>query len=67
MTPEPLVYVMSFEDDKMFGANLHYLNPAIRGAVAGSLASKVGVNFRAIAKMYSQLFYSNIDGIYSSA
>ena len=61
----PLVYVMSFEDDKMFGANLHYLNPAIRGAVAGSLASKVGVNFRALQKCIHSYFYSNIDGMYT--
>ncbi len=38
----PLVYVMDFQEDKMLGGNLHYLNPSYRGGVAQGLVNKVG-------------------------
>lgn len=36
----PLVYIMDIQGDRLFGANLHYLNPDYRDAVAGSLINK---------------------------
>ena len=39
----PLVYVMDFQEDKMLGGNLHYLNPSYRGGVAQGLVNKVGM------------------------
>ena len=39
----PLAYVMDFQEDKMLGGNLHYLNPSYRGGVAQGLVNKVGV------------------------
>ena len=38
----PLAYVMDFQEDKMLGGNLHYLNPSYRGGVAQGLVNKVG-------------------------
>ena len=38
----PLVYVMDFQQDKMLGGNLHYLNPSYRGGIAQGLVNKVG-------------------------
>tara|TARA_R100000234_G_scaffold109233_1_gene81039 strand:- start:256 stop:732 length:477 start_codon:yes stop_codon:yes gene_type:complete len=38
----PLVYVMDFQEDKMLGSNLHYLNPNYRGGIAQGLVNKVG-------------------------
>jgi hypothetical protein len=38
----PLVYIMDIQEDRLFGANLHYLNPDYRDAVAGSLINKKG-------------------------
>ena len=38
----PLVYVMDFQEDKMLGGNLHYLNPSYRGGIAQGLVNKVG-------------------------
>ena len=36
----PLVYVMDFQEDKMLGGNLHYLNPDYRDGVAKGLINK---------------------------
>ena len=37
----PLVYVMDFQEDKLLGGNLHYLNPDYRDEVAKGLINKV--------------------------
>ena len=59
----PLVYVLSFQDDKIFGANLHYLSPSYRGALAGALVDKVGAVLP--KKTYHSYFYTNISGMYT--
>ena len=33
---------MDFQEDKMLGSNLHYLNPNYRGGIAQGLVNKVG-------------------------
>ena len=38
----PLVYVMDFQEDKMLGGNLHYLNPSYRWNCTG-IVNKVGM------------------------
>ena len=38
----PLVYVMEYQNDKLLGGNLHYLNPSYRGEIARGLVNKVG-------------------------
>lgn len=38
----PLAYILEIQEDRMLGANLHYLNPDYRDAVAGSLINKKG-------------------------
>lgn len=62
----PLAYIMDVQSDatgaKLFGANLHYLNPGIRGGVAGSLLNKVGATLP--PKTIHSYFISNISNIY---
>ena len=33
----PLVYAMEYQNDKLLGGNLHYLNPSYRGTIAKNL------------------------------
>ena len=54
----PLVYVMDFQEDKMLGGNLHYLNPSYRGGVAQGLVNKVGVTLP--KKTLHKYFISNM-------
>jgi len=58
----PLVYVMDFQEDKMLGGNLHYLNPDYRDGIAKSLINKVGAILP--KKTLHRYFYSNIGDIF---
>ena len=58
----PLSYILDYRDDKLFGANLHYLNPSYRDAVAGSLINKYGATLP--KKTLHSYFLSNIGDIY---
>ena len=58
----PLVYVMEFQQDKMLGGNLHYLNPDYRDGVAKGLANKTSLILP--KKTLHRYFYSNIGDIF---
>ena len=58
----PLVYVMDFQEDKLLGGNLHYLNPDYRDGVAKGLINKVGAILP--KKTLHRYFLSNIGDIF---
>ena len=58
----PLVYVMDFQQDKMLGGNLHYLNPDYRDGVAKGLVNKTSLILP--KKTLHRYFYSNIGDIF---
>ena len=58
----PLVYVMEFQQDKMLGGNLHYLNPDYRDGVAKGLVNKTSLILP--KKTLHRYFYSNIGDIF---
>jgi hypothetical protein len=58
----PLVYVMEFQQDKMLGVNLHYLNPDYRDGVAKGLVNKTSLILP--KKTLHRYFYSNIGDIF---
>jgi hypothetical protein len=58
----PLVYVMDFQEDKLLGGNLHYLNPDYRDGIAKSLINKVGAILP--KKTLHRYFFSNIGDIF---
>ena len=58
----PLVYVMDFQEDKMLGGSLHYLNPDYRDGIAKSLINKVGAILP--KKTLHRYFFSNIGDIF---
>ena len=53
----PLAYIIEITGTRVLGANLHYLNPSIRGEVAASLINKKQVDF---SEGYSKLIHSYI-------
>ena len=53
----PLAYIIEISSTRILGANLHYLNPAIRGEVAASLINKQQVDF---SEGYSKIIHSYI-------
>ena len=53
----PLAYIIEITSTRVLGANLHYLNPALRGEVAASLINKKQVDF---SEGYSKLIHSYI-------
>ena len=53
----PLAYIIEISSTRVLGANLHYLNPAIRGEVAASLINKQQVDF---SEGYSKIIHSYI-------
>ena len=55
----PLAYIIEITGTRVLGANLHYLNPGIRGEVAASLINKKQVDF---SVGYSKLIHSYIPG-----
>ena len=58
----PLAYIMKYEEDKLLGANLHYLNPDYRDGVARGLINKVSA--RVPEKTLHRYFFSNIGDIF---
>ena len=58
----PLVYVMDFQQDKMLGGNLHYLNPDYRDGIAKGLINKVGAILP--KKTLHRYFFNNIGDIF---
>ena len=58
----PLVYVMDFQEDKLLGGNLHYLNPDYRDGIAKGLINKVGAILP--KKTLHRYFFSNIGDIF---
>ena len=58
----PLVYVMEYQNDKLLGGNLHYLNPDYRDGVAKGLINKVGAILP--KKTLHRYFLSNIGDIF---
>ena len=58
----PLVYVLEYQQDKILGANLHYLNPDYRDGIAKSLINKVGAILP--KKTLHRYFLSNIGDIF---
>ena len=58
----PLVYVMDFQEDKLLGGNLHYLNPDYRDEVAKDLINRVGAILP--KKTLHRYFFSNIGDIF---
>jgi len=55
----PLAYIIEITGTRVLGANLHYLNPALRGQLAASLINKKQVDF---SVGYSKLIHSYIPG-----
>ena len=41
----PLAYIIEITGTRVLGANLHYLNPSLRGQLAASLINKKQVDF----------------------
>ena len=58
----PLVYVMEYQNDKLLGGNLHYLNPDYRDGIAKGLINKVGAILP--KKTLHRYFLSNIGDIF---
>ena len=58
----PLVYVMEYQNDKLLGGNLHYLNPSYRGTIAKNLINRVGAILP--KKTLHRYFFSNIGDIF---
>ena len=58
----PLAYILEYRGDKILGANLHYLNPSYRDAVAGSAINKYGQSMP--KKTIHSYFFSNMGDIY---
>ena len=58
----PLVYVMEFQQDKMLGGNLHYLNPDYRDGIAKGLVNKTSLILP--KKTLHKYFYSNMGNIF---
>ena len=55
----PLAYIIEITGTRVLGANLHYLNPSLRGELAASLINKKQVDF---SVGYSKLIHSYIPG-----
>ena len=58
----PLVYVMEYQNDKLLGGNLHYLNPSYRDTISKNLINRVGAILP--KKPLHRYFYSNIGDIF---
>ena len=58
----PLAFILEKKDDKMIGANIHYLNPDYRGGVAESLLNKTNTYFP--KKTLHSYLYTNVSGAY---
>ena len=58
----PLVYVMEYQNDKILGANLHYLSPDYRDGIAKGLLNKTSAILP--KKTLHRYFFSNIGDIF---
>ena len=58
----PLVYVMEYQNDKILGSNLHYLNPDYRDGIAKGLLNKTSAILP--KKTLHRYFFSNIGDIF---
>ena len=62
----PLAYLFDVTSDRIMGANLHYLNPALRGQLASSLINKKQVDFSiSYSKLIHSYFPGNMGDMYS--
>jgi len=62
----PLTYIFDITSSRIMGANLHYLNPAIRGQLAASLINKEQVNFSiGYSKLIHSYLPSNMGDLYA--
>jgi len=59
----PLSYILEYQEDKILGANVHYLNPSYRDSVATSLLNKGGSAYVPKKTLHSY-FISNMDNIF---
>tara|TARA_R100000152_G_C6773063_1_gene200238 strand:+ start:1332 stop:1880 length:549 start_codon:yes stop_codon:yes gene_type:complete len=58
----PLAYILDIRNDSILGGNLHYYNPNIRSAIAGSLINKREAQLP--NKTLHRYFINNISGLY---
>lgn len=62
----PLAYIFDVTSERIMGANLHYLNPALRGQLASSLINKKQVDFSiSYSKLIHSYFPGNMGDMYS--
>jgi len=62
----PLAYIVDISESRILGANLHYLNPALRGQLAASLINKKQVDFSiGYSKLIHSYLPSNMGDLYS--
>jgi len=59
----PLTYILEYQEDKILGANVHYLNPSYRDSVATSLLNKGGAAYVPKKTLHSY-FISNMDNLF---
>ena len=60
----PLAFILDMKGDKMFGCNVHYLNPDIRDSFAQTMINKTAIQVpKVFEKTLHSYFYSNISGI----
>ena len=59
----PLSYILEYQEDKILGINVHYLNPSYRDSVASSLLNKGGSAY-APKKTLHSYFVSNMDNLF---
>jgi len=59
----PLTYILEYQEDKILGANVHYLNPSYRDSVATSLLNKGGLAYVPKKTLHSY-FISNMDNLF---
>jgi len=59
----PLSYILEYQEDKILGINVHYLNPSYRDSVASSLLNKGGSAY-APKKTLHSYFISNMDNLF---
>ena len=61
----PLSFVLDMKGDKMFGCNVHYLNPDIRDSFALTMINKTAIQVpKVFEKTLHSYFYTNISGVY---
>ena len=62
----PLAYIIDINENRILGANLHYLNPTLRGQLAASLINKKQVDFSiGYSKLIHSYFPGNMGDLYA--